>query len=1509
MTKRDRLNTKRVNIFDGQKLSEGDLDAEQLNNNALASNIVLDFHGSGVVKNSPFEDNILLDTSRPGYYADNETIEVFSEGTYDGKGLVLDLQPSDSIYGNRLEFEMVNLNSIGRHKPKIMVIGKTFDGLNSNGSYTIEFLEFGKNEKLVTQNFYQSVIGLIINNFAGGLGKTYNDSSAISVNNINDNNGYLIVREAKPLSVYPQTVVSSQTYSPNYDIINFISSDVTRTIQDEIEDLLGAESSISEFYLDFDGKEQVTFDVDGAVVTSYGQKFLSKANNLQRIDLLLSVVRDEDADLEDQLNWSGDLVVSVHELLNEVTCSTNAVPDDLIDFDPDINPLIEISYSQSDLEALGYKLNETAQVVSFNFAGTLIADPNMGPTLEKDKYYAFIITRRGDNRTGTVVLEKGYDKVSQKANLGITLTTLEQFQKQESKFFEYDAVSKRYVNDSESSLWFKIHADTVEVTDGTAYTDYGIAVNIPKTEEYVGNAVISHFERNISLNNVSEGTSNFLILSQKEQFSESDIHPVTKNHIFTRIHDAADLIMVSNAELAELTQQSTPLILSKITDTNVRDAQVINGQFEYPGQVGISHIKLVTPGTSITASNLINRIIIPDTSCSCNAKYRIIDASCEILKVGDFNNDGFINSTDLGELSQLIGHAFNSNTTQKQIFNGDIDFENIIQADVNQDGLIDGLDIEILEDAVDGYVNFTGPEEFTIITLTLENVLEEDDYPILFTDAADTGVTTAASATITFTTTTLQQALAIRIDDIIEVESTVVDAGEYVIASKTIATNGLDVTVTVTNTDGTVPVFSGSTTFNPVVTSGSKVNLYADNLDLLALPFENITYRIDFIEAPFESKFINICDLRRDIGTSFIEEQATECIPTEQTCLSEIDCEPKYKNQTYLPGDLYLPNGNILTAPGTPHPGDFEFVNITIPIPAGDIDDCSINLYNNFIKSYNSTALTASGYDAMRYSDGTLVGCTDTSTQTDLTRGRVKFDQSIASIYVDALTDGYQDGYQEIVEAEEIESSIEDVYETFIGRYYTDFDDWTENVLNDTGITNITHAASQSAIFDITTSTDSNEKIGRLDSPVAAQDFTGDFIVDFIAKRTAWSDGEISTGRVYSNGLLEVTNDDGSIATLKFGWRLYGGYQTKLFYSGIIVDSGAVTLSSFDFEINAPDNVNDEVLFRLRRTNDVISAYYIIPSRLTESTSNSFGQYVKVGTNPEMQPGSGSASFSYEIAQSASPTAGQSYYTRLMDVKIKSSYSSDNDNDTIIIGRNSSTNVFQQGTFTIPFNLPRRTTIVSATIDMISKTTDTISGVFEIIPYDLLNMDNIGRIFNVPLESNVSYHESFSPGSIVDGQAFSVDITTTFINLLSTAGNLPGFIKGFLITPATSTNSSFEIESDITLTVVYSDVTTGVVFKIGATIDQSTGIVTLNTKNILYDNLTAINRTVLNFGVYLKKSGFRNNNVNISIADLKRLGIGTCFNEQDLTEDEYCYFVVGSTTVGTFVGGPYECSQ
>jgi hypothetical protein len=1512
---RERLITKRVNIFDGQRVTEVDLDTEQIHNNTVSADIVKDFHGSGVVNDTPFETRILLDTRSPGLYIENgnenPSKSDIESGTYDGKGISLDRQTSDPVRGNRVEFELVDSEMLGRKKVKIMVLGRAFDGLNSQGELVAEFIEFGENSKKLSKHYYTRIISVLFNDFSGGSGRTENLTSVDSLDLISNTNGYMIVRETEPLKVFPASVVSYQVESPNLDMINFITSDPTRTVRDEIILALGSTNTISDLYVELLGREEITLAKDAATSIKYGQKFLSEVDNLQRIDILMSVERDATRPAGSQFDFSGDLVMSIHELSSDIDCPTDAVPEDLIDYDPEITPLIEISFGQGDLEALGFSLTDTPQIVSFNFAGTLLADPNLEPSIKSGKFYSFLIRRSGDNRTGTIILEKGFDKVFGKTESNVTLTPIERFGKRTSKYTEFDPITKRFINDSQSSLWYRVHSDALEITNGTAYADTGKAVTIPKTIGFIGNTEISNFEKNITLRTVAEGSNNYVILSHIEEFTDPGTHPRTGNFLFTRIVDGAALSVVNDTELDDILEDTVPLLLGRVVDTNVRDAQTITGTLDKPGLISNDTILLIDPGADVLAANLINRVITPDIDCDCNSIYRIADVDCLLLRPGDFDSDGKYTSSDLTGMLGVVGNTINSEVTERSILGGEIDILDFIRGDLDANDTIDGTDIELLEDAVDGYVNFVVPQEIKVLQLRLENILEADDNPIIFSDALSTGVTTPGEDILGFSVLTENQGLIIRPGDTVEIDAVSLDSGIYKIATKTVEADGVTITVTVTTLDDASVSFNGTSAFNVTVTSGTEVNVLADNNNLVDIPFSSTNFEISFIENPFEERFVEVCDLRRFVGASFLELSGVgSCECEDPTCISGSVCSPQYKNQTLIPGDLFVTNGNILSAPGIPYHGDYEYANIVVPLPPGNISDCSVNLYDAFVKGANGTCSTAAGYPAMKYSDGTVVGCEDAGSSTDISKGRVKFSHEICSICVDALVDGYVDGYvAEEDTSDFVTSNTEVIAENYIDDSFTEFSSWVENPLNNTTITNIDHpsGSNQPAIFDLTTASDSGERFGRLDAPVAVQGFAGDFITDFRVARTTWPGSSVISGEVSSFGTIVITNADGGISTLKLGWRVLGGQVTKMFYSGVIEDPSSIIISTFNFEIDAPDVGGEDTIFRLRRVNDVVFAYYIIPNRISESTVNSFGEYVRIGANPEVQPGVGTADFSYEILQNNSPTSGLVFFTRLSETIIQSEYTSNNSQTILAIGRDSVTSLTDRATLTFPVNLTGRTSITEAILSLNSQSSGTITDSFNIIPLDILNSDNIGSIFNIPLEEDVSVMTTFVPGVISVDENINIDVTQLMISLLSKQGHLPGFFKGFVIEPDASADSTFDILSLANLTVTFLDESTGIVFKVGISIDQDTGIATFSTRNILYDSIIEENRTVINFGVYLKKGGFKNQDVSIGIADLDRLGIGSCSDSETFAEEEECFFVAGSTAVGTFIEGPFPC--
>ena len=1516
MAKTNRDNVPRVNFFDGQKITEQDLDEEQIHHRSASSDIVKDFHGSGVVRDRLFESRILLDTSDPDAYSEddeNPSKFMLEDGSYDGAPVHLDVQPSDNVYGNRLEVEAKDIAAVGRLTSKVLIVGRAFNGIDDSGELVSEVIEFKEDGKKLTKYYYVKVLGVLFNNFSGGAGRTEGETYIESLDLSTETGGKIIFRESEPLSVYSNTMSVYQIESPNIDLANFITSDPDNDIQTEITTLLGADNSFADLYFELESDEQLTFPVDGDQTIAYGQKFLSNSDNLQRIDLLLSVEEDETAEIGREHNFSGDIVISVHELTTEVQCLTDPVPDNLIDFDPDLSPIMEVSYSQEDLEELGYKLTGEPQVVSFNFAGTLIADPEIDPSLEVDKYYALLVSRRGDNRTGTLVMEKGHDKASRKEDNGQDLNVVEKYAKQTTRFIEYDSSNRVYVDDSSASLWFIIYTDTVEVTDGTAYTDDGFIVTVPKTEEFVGGTQISKFERNISLKDVSEGSNNYIALTRFDNFVDPNTHPRTGNFIYTRIEDAPAVYVVSSDELDDFDENFPPILLARVTDNNVRDAQDIEGELDKPGMIASSEIIIIDPSSELLTSNLINRVITPDTDCECNSRYRIASVECEIIRVGDLDNDGEISSNDIIELLNVVGNTINSETTERKILGGELSLISFLQSDLNADDSVDGTDIELLEDAVDGYINFAAEETFNILRIKLENIHFDNDYPIIFEDTAVTGGVSTTDSEIFFVVDTECQALAIRVGDVIEIPSSSVDAGSYYITGKVVEDTGVDVTVAVVDEAGDEVEFSAASAFAVTVTSGTRVNTFADNMNLLNVPFEAKNYSISHIEAPFDSQFVDVCDLRRYVETAFTEIYEESCICAEDVCIEEDVCEPQYKTQKVLANDLFIPSGEIYSEPGVPYHGDIEYANITIPLPPGSIEDCSIDLYTNFIKSDSGKCVTASGYPAMTYSDGTYVGCDDSGASTDITKGRIKISQAIASLYVDALIDGYAvDGY---ADETDITTNIELIAEALFDYSYVFFSGWGPDSGNaSASMLTITKDDDDPSTpqdrgikFDFTT-IEAESRFGRVNYPTDIDDMTGDFVLDFRASRANWEDTALSFGRLYFFSTVNIVNDDGTTAILKIGWRQRALESVEIFYSGEIYNATGSLISDFDFAADDVESPGDEVLFRLRRVNEVVTGLYFDPN-VTDTTENPSGQYIRIGENPDMHPGDGSATVEFEVAQENTPNAGVNVTARLHEVIIQHSIESDSlADEDVAIGRDDSTSAIDRITATFPLNLTTRTNIIAATLKLTAASSISTEDKFNITPYDIMNADNLGSLFDYPLEQNDSFITTFVPGDVAAGEDIEIDVTSSAMYWASQTGHLPGYYKAILIDPSSDADSQMLLENTMTLEIEYEDITTGVIFKIGVSLDPDTGIASLKTKNILYDALNSENRTVLNFGVHLKRSGFKNNDVVVGIKDLARIGIGTCIEEDEFEDEELCFFVSGSTATGTFVDGPFPCN-
>lgn len=1487
----------RVNYFDGQRITESDLDNDQLYFRSLLSKMTLDFHSSGVVQTSQ-TPNYLFDSSNPGFYGENTTKSVIEAGEYDGRYINLDKQPTDIIYGNRLVFELEGTTARGRESTKILIVGRVFNSLSDTDDVVTEILTIKRAQKVLSANYYNKVYGLILNNFSGGLGKTEFEASKESLNNLKEG-GSLKVYESQSLEVYPYLINSQQTSSPNQEVMEFVTSSTSVSIKEEIELALESEVGIDQVFVDFDVKQTISFSKNGNLNIKYGQKFLSNNNNIQGVELLMSV--SEDLSQPDPFDWSGDLIFSIYELSTEIDSATARVPENLLDYDPEITPIVQISLDKEDLADRGFELNSNPQIVNIDFSNTNIAVPS-SELIKKDKYYAFEVKRTGLNNVGTINLLKGHYVPNRKKELNIPVTPIEEYGVQHYKFYQFDPTTKKYVDDADSSLWFRVSSSAVEVTNGLCYTTDGLFVLNQKTESYVGDTEVFHFERHIDLEFVN-GTKQYLVLQQLNNFLDADVHPRTGNFVYTRIQDIPGFKFMSSEDILSLRKEEYPLILASIEDNNPRHPVSLERVFDSAGLYDTNYFYILNPSTDFLQERLIGRQFIPDTNCQCKNIYEIIDVICSDIIYGDLNNDGKIDDQDLERVLDISGNTINSEDTERRLFGGEFSPVEFELSDLNDDETVDGFDIQILEDYIDGKNLIQTPRKLRYLQVYVQNLLPADVYPVVFQDLLGTGTATIATDSIQFTVTKPEEALAVRIGDTINILSGV-DQEEYKIYAKQIATDGLTVTVQVTLQESAVE-FAGSTGFNVKITSQTKTNIFVDNFDLLKTPYEDKEYLIYQEAGVFTPLNVDICDLRRFVEVSYIDFPDQSCLCDEEGC-EIVECDIPSQNEKFLPGNLLLA-GNVLDEKGNTHKLDYEYASIKVPMPPGSLTDCRLDIYNNFVKAVGSSCITASGFPAMKYSDGTYVGCEDDGESTDLTKNRIKISGCIASLYVDGFVDGYA-GLEETT----LPTLADQVLgQTFVDTSYTEFASWVISPFNPPasfGSVSNPSGLNQPATFNFTTANVSGKKEFSLERPASLSDVDSDFVLDFIALRTNWDSSSLGSGQVKFSMKGEVKNYSSSMvlestATFEVGIRKIGDKQREVYFSGEILSATSALLYDFDFGETLSDDLGDEITFRVKRVGDTIQAFYHISKKIVVELN----KFERIGENLDLQLGDGDFSYEYAFSQDNSPVAGNQYTVKLQSFVLREEFNSFAEDSELVLSQNATTREVSRALFNFPLNLSQKTNIIRAEMVLTSLTSGTITDTYFAVPLEVLDLRTIEAFEIYPETTNESLYTDFIPGTIVSGQEITVDISSIIISYLQNTAHLSGYFKGILLEASDGSNSELKISDTITINLVYEEITSGVVFKVGMDIDAKTGIASFKTKNILYDKIIKENRTVIKFGVHMKKAGFANQDVEVTLDQLQNIGLGTCFTAEQLPADNECYFVTGDTANGTFVEGPFPC--
>ena len=1483
-------NIKKTNFFDGQRVSESDLDSNQKYFEDIISSNNLDFHSSGVLKKS-MKPRILLDTSKPGYYADdgeNGSKAILNLNKFDGLPIYVDIQPKDRVYGKRLEVELSGSSARGREQNvKVILVGLVYDPQYPGGILEYEFINFDDNKTILTENHYFEIKCLIVNNMSNGSGFSDSGEKIKSLNL----GGKLVIRESESAKIFSKSNILKNIKTFNFDLKNMYGK---VSLSSEINSGVTPTNSVQELYIDYD-YELFSFNPNASIGISYGQKFIAQSNNLQKVEVLMSV----DKSLEKGTDWRGDLVFSIYELED----SQERRSSNPLDGNPKVSPIAEVSLDQEDLGSKGYSLKEYLSKVEIDFSASNISDPNSG-LIERGKGYAFIISRAGNNSYGkvNVAVSDNYLYAKKRSNLNIKIE--ESYAQSIYEFIEFDPNYSSYISNEEKSLWFAVHSAQFELTSGLIYDANGRVFSIPELADYVAESKINFKLPAIDLASTSK--NNIVGVSGSNKFSSPDVHPRTGNFVYTRIENYPQLSVF--AEDDATVDKDSLVILGTIKDSTSRDAELIELNVDKPGLLGRDFLYIVNPSSEIILQNLIGRKFVIDEKYS--HEYIINKVEKMDLKYGDIYDENRYTDDSLQYILSISGSSITSSETQRSILGGAIDIIDYIKSDLDGDGIIDGSDINYMENAIDGNISFPVGENLNVIKINFEKEVIAESKPEI--DSFGPVETAQADTLMKIENVDEKTALLIGVGD--ELEFTLgLNKGNFIVSSKTIESDGTTVYIGLNNDEGDTAILFAETENYFKIISKNFTNSFLDNKDLLGIPFSNLNSKIYFNEY-FQERNMEVCDLRSFLDFSFKEDLEESC-----ECVGKHICGTKSVNQKYLPADLFI-EGRIKSSDGKEYSSDYEFANVSVDIPVGTLSGCQIDLYNSFIKSKGNTCLTSTGYPAMKFSDGTYVGCEDIGANTDIKKNRVKITGGIASLHVDAFVDGYAvDEEQGTIEEYNLYDKISEESTNFV---YTELDGSGDSYWPRSGFSgnfSVVEPSNGPTEVLLTTHASSSDTSASISNPLeisSVPGVVGDFIYDFEVSRdpVLWEDYLLSNGKVEFFLEFEINNGSSGKSLLKIGYRAQGE-ETKAFYSGNIYDSSGATLYSFDFEEKTVDIQGERIFFRLRRVNDSVFGYHINSSTY-DPDSNPTQEFVRIGSNLAMQPGSGYGISKISISNSSGITAGKSFKAKIHKVEVQSNLSVSKETGNILFSRDFSTDESSRKLITIPLPYNSTTKITSAKLIMKSASTKTVDARLLFSPISNLNLDNIGLFYNLSKSNESTTSQIHHVGSISSGDEISVELLSLIKHFQKKSGHLPGQIKGVIIEIDPSSLSSglksFEVENDIKIEYTYEDYTTGVVFQIGVDVNPENGIATFRTKNILYDLGEKSKRTRVNFGVHLKKSGFANKDIEISPTELQRIkyGIGACIDESVLKTEEQnnCFFVVGDTSGGTFVQGPFPCN-
>ncbi|CAB4196508.1 hypothetical protein UFOVP1290_28 [uncultured Caudovirales phage] len=986
MTKRNIIASEQNIWYNSQQVDNDDLSLEQDHNDIIQSGIINNHIGSGILP-EVLTQNIIFDS-------------ILENGLLDGTAIYTQNQPADNNLGNQLELILTDSKATINKTIKVCIIGLDFES-----QLQYETFYFKCNETQISKRHFAKVLLFLFNDFIG--------PSTISLNL----GGRLIVKEVKPMSLSRCPIMVAQDIEPNLFFRDFFvySGTITNAI-DLIADALPTynTSTLDIFVSELDNK----ILLNGDVTTQIGQKFIASTNNIQKIQLLLSV-RNSELGQETDLAWNGDLIVSVYPLQSNIECPSDIAPNLAIDFSPSNIPLAQISVNYSTLLTTGTVLDSVPQLVDFVFSNSSLASGNI---LTIGNYYAFTIKRSGSANKCDILISAGNDRV-----IDSRITTF---------------TGSLWVDIPEQDLWFRIYTDSAKVSDGQSY-EAGHGIIIPKTNiDSNTQLTIDYSMENLQFTG-NEVYRAVVAADVKETNQVPDQR--TGEPVYSRKEFVPNIKLLNTIDITNLESTSEPLLIGAIADKNrkyfnaisstinssLHSATIVNDEIFI--RIIDDATDLVRYDTSVNSLviNLLNgdlagAQIIPNLSNS-TTNYRIASATLLSNLVGDVNGDGIIDSDDLDLLSSYYGYNLNTGLPESSLIvqvSGFTSFTNGYKTYINkfEDNtginfqIVDPITTAVIASGSDGVLvadpNNNRLANFTSSSILFNTIIGLSSYKLVISDASPSGncggfdIISLDSINDTLTirkvfldSDVMMQMLRSDIDGDFSITT---DDG-YLLESYI---DRLTLNISHDNT------FPGPTT-NPFTKIGTRFNVIRLKLEkFIDRSDDYISSNIDrsTLIHPIQDIFLNdgyydthnyysapvAFSIRKQLTwdeSLIVSNSDSKLVPSVFTSLngfSNIDCNidgvnvnlygskptfDKGRIDVFVPDNLIIGDGGQLHRPdGNFYKVDFEVGTIVLEIPNGLFgSEKTINVLDDFIADYTGDGRTRLGFPSMKFADCSLV--------------------------------------------------------------------------------------------------------------------------------------------------------------------------------------------------------------------------------------------------------------------------------------------------------------------------------------------------------------------------------------------------------------------------------------------------------------------------------------------------------------------------------------------------------